>query len=250
MKCLACGAGLEYVQNVTFARCSHCLQLYTVKNNGPHQRWVEPLEVRAPNGQIDPEFTAMYAQQLGFAPRKASHAVMGVGGVNVVVPTGRIERDIRNKISGWIWGLVIGAFILLLMAGIFGWVIWTAMKASKETGEASNPASAKAVTWDGKSGYTCGGIDNVTIEKVTAKLATGTAITAMGNCQLTLVNVDITAPVVVEASANAVVTFKGGSVNGSTNSAVATANGKVDFQGTTVKGPTKAAGNAKVTGAK
>lgn len=250
MKCLACGGGLEYVQDVRFARCSHCVALYTVKENGPHQRWVEPLEVRAPNGQIDPQFTAMYAQQLGFEPRKASHSVANVGGVNVVVPTGRIERDIRNKISGWIWGLVIGAFILLLIAGVFAWVIWTAMKASTETANASNPANAKAVTWDGKSPYTCGAADNVTIEKVTAKLSTGTAITAAGSCQLTLVNVDITAPVVVEASANAKVTFKGGSVNGSTNSAVASANAKVDFVGTTVKGPTKQTANGKVTGAK
>jgi DNA-directed RNA polymerase subunit RPC12/RpoP len=55
MKCLACGAGLEYVQNVTFARCSHCLQLFTVKNNGPHQRWIEPLGVVG-GGKQQPPF--------------------------------------------------------------------------------------------------------------------------------------------------------------------------------------------------
>jgi hypothetical protein len=249
MKCLHCGGGLEYVQDVKFARCSHCVALFTVNDNGP-QRWLTPLEVRAPNGQIDPEFTAMYAQQLGFEPRKASHHVMSVGGVGVKLNTGRIERDVRNKISGWIWGLVIGAVILLLLVGVFGWVIYTAMHASTETASAAQPGNAKAATWDGKGTFECKAADNVKIEKVTAKLTTGTAIKASGSCQLTLTDVDITAPVVVEASANASVTFKGGSVNGSTNSAVASANGKVDFQGTTVKGPTKASANGKITGAK
>jgi hypothetical protein len=218
-------------------------------NEQGHQRFLTPLEVRAPNGQIDPAFTAMYAQQLGFAPRQASHSVVGVGGVNVVVPTGRIERDIRNKISGWIWGLVIGAFILILLAGVFAWAIWMAMKAKDDTASASSPESAKAAAWDGKAPYECSGVDNVTIEKVTAKLSTGPAIKASGNCQLTCTNCDITAPIVVDASGNAVVTFKGGSVNGSENSAVASANGKIDFQGTTVKGASKASANGKVTGA-
>ncbi len=250
MKCLDCGGGLEYVQDVRFARCSHCVALFTVKEDVSHRRWLEPLEVRGQDGRVDRDLTAKHAQQLGFAPRKASHSVAKLGGVNVVVNTGRIERDLRNKVSGWIWGLVIGAIMLLVLAGFFGWVIWTAKRASTATAEAADPKNAKAVAWDGTSPYKCGGADNVSIENVIAKLASGTAITAAGSCQLWLVNVDITAPVVVEASANATVTFKGGAVKGGKHAAVATGNAKVDFQGTTVRGATRQAGNGKVTGAR
>jgi hypothetical protein len=225
------------------------LALFTVNDNGP-QRWLTPLEVRAPNGQIDPAFTAMYAQQLGFAPRQASHHVVGVGGVNVKVNTGQLERAVKNKISGWIWGLVIGAFILFAIAGVFGWVIWTAMRASTETARGADPSNAKTATWDGKSTFTCGAADNVKISKVTAKLTSGTAIKATAACQLTLEDVDVTAPIAIDASASSKVTVKGGSVNGSQNSAIAGANATIDFQGTKVTGPTKQTANGKITGAK
>lgn len=257
MHCLNCRGPLEYAQEVKFARCTHCLSLFTVNHQGAN-RWLTPLEVRAPNGQADPAFTAMYAQQLGFAPRQQSHQVMSVGGAQVKVDTRRLEREVRNKISGWIWGLVIGAFILVLIAGVFGWAIWMAVKASNETasggggggGGGTTTTAAKTATWDGKAPYSCSGNDNVKIEKVTAKLTSGTAISASGNCKVTLVDCDITAPTVIEASANAQVTVQGGKVDGSTNSAVASAAAKVDFQGTTVKGATKSSGAAKITGAK
>jgi len=249
VNCLACGGPLEYVQNASFARCQHCLTLFTVQMHGAH-RHLTPLEVRAPNGQIDPEFTAMYAQQLGFAPRQQSHHMMSVGGVGVKVDTKRMKDQVANKISGWIWGLVIGAFILLCLAGVFGWVIWMAVRATNEASSGGTPQAAKAATWDGKSPFTCGAVDNVTIEKVTSKITSGTAITASGNCKLTLINVDISAPIAIEASANANVTVQGGSITGTENAAIASANATVDFQKTTVKGPTKTSGNAKITGAK
>ena len=244
MKCLQCGAGLEYVQNVRYARCSHCLALFNVVEQN-HQRFLQPI-------QVPPEQLEAYGIQLGFAPRKASHSVVGVGGVNVVLATGKMERDIKNKISGWIWGLVIGGIIILLMAVLLVVVLVFVVRAKSDMDESNNPTAenAKAATWDGKSPFTCGGVDNIKLEKVTSKLTTGTAITAMGNCHVTCANCDITAPVVVEASANAQVTFTGGKVDGSTNSAVAGANAKVDFQGTTVKGPTKATAAGKITGAK
>lgn len=249
MNCLSCGGPLEYVQDVKFARCSHCLALFTVNDNGP-QRWLTPLEVRAPNGQIDPSFTAVYAQQLGFAPRQQSHHVMGVGGVGVKVNTGQLERAVKNKISGWIWGLVIGGFILFAIAGVFVVVIVMAMRASTETARGADPSNAKTATWDGKSPFTCGAADNVKIAKVTAKLTSGTAIKATGACQLTLEDVDISAPIAIDAGASAKVTVKGGTVTGTQSSAVAGANAQITFEGTKVTGPTKQTANGKITGAK
>jgi hypothetical protein len=118
--------------------------------------------------------------------------------------------------------------------------------ASDSTPKPVDPSAVKTVTWDGKSTYTCGASDNVKIEKVTAKIASGTAIEALGSCHLTLVNCDITAPTAINAMGSANVTVQGGSVNGSVNSAVAMGAATIDFKGTTVKGPTQ----GKVTGAK
>lgn len=249
MHCLNCQGPLEYAQQVKFARCTHCLALFQVNDNGP-QRWLTPLDVRAPNGQVDPAFTAMYAQQLGFAPRQANFSVVNVGGVGVKLNTGRMEREIKNKISGWIWGLIIGAFILLCMAGVLVYVFVVVVRAANDSTSGASATTTQAAKWDGKSPFTCGGNDNVKLEKVTAKLASGTAVTASGNCQVTVVSCDITAPVGFEAEGNAKITVTGGSVTSTENSAIASANAKVDFLGTTVKGPTKASGNGKVTGAK
>lgn len=108
--------------------------------------------------------------------------------------------------------------------------------------------TAAAAKWDGKSPFTCSGNDNLRLNGVSAKLST-TAITASGNCHLTLVNVDVTAPTGIEAGVNAVVTVQGGSITGTTFAIHATANAKVDVTGAKVSGKTQAAGvNAKVTG--
>ena len=112
MKCLQCGGPLEYAgQHAEHARCTHCLSMFTNGKNG-----LTPLEVRAPNGQIDPAFTAVFAQQLGFAPRQASHQTFNVGGVGLKVNTSKLEREAKNKLSGLIWGAAIGLCIIILVS--------------------------------------------------------------------------------------------------------------------------------------
>ena len=113
MHCLQCGGPFEYAgANKEHARCTRCLALHAVVRPGH----VQLVDVRTPTGQVDPQFTAMVAQNLGFAPRQAQQHVVGLGGVNVIVPTARIERDIRNKISGFIWGWIITGIVVFILA--------------------------------------------------------------------------------------------------------------------------------------
>jgi hypothetical protein len=113
---------------------------------------------------------------------------------------------------------------------------------------AGAPREAKAAVWDGKSTFECKGNDAVTLNGITATVS-GTAIKASANCQLTLVNVNLTAPIAIDASASAKVTMTGGSITASGNSVVASGAAKVDLVGTKVTGKAKKSGAATVTGA-
>ena len=59
--------------------------------------------------------------------------------------------------------------------------------------------AAAAAKWDGKTTFECGGNDIVALNGVTATAG----VKAAGNCQLTMTGVNITAPVAIEAGANA-----------------------------------------------
>jgi hypothetical protein len=51
MQCLQCGGSFEYAgANKEHARCTKCLALHSVVRPGH----VQLLDVRAPNGQVDP----------------------------------------------------------------------------------------------------------------------------------------------------------------------------------------------------
>ena len=293
MQCLACGGGLEFAGGGAHARCQRCCRLFSVQGGG-----LTPLQVQAPGGGDDPQFNAMYAQQLGFAPRQPEmpqqqqqypqqqypkqqkqypqpppQQQQGYDMPNIVVKmkydgmpiefssqgglnTDKLEKHftkkVDQKISGCIWGLVIGGIILVAFLG-FGIWMWLQVKDAMPGGSASTtPARtpSTATAWDGKSTFECGGSDVVKLEGITASLAAGTAIKASVNCQLTLVNMNITAPVAIEAVGNARVTVTGGSLQGSTNSIVAAANAQVTVTGTKVTGKTKSSANGKITGVK
>jgi hypothetical protein len=251
MHCLQCGGPFEYAgPNKEHARCTHCLALHSVVRPGH----VQLLDVRAPNGQVDPAFTEVFAQQLGFAPRKASHQVMGVGPVNLVVNTGKIERDLKNRVSGMIWGWIITGIVLVLVA-IGGIVLWVYVRGQMKDAEAGNmPAAgtgaAVVASWDGKSPYSCGASQVVTIKNVSASLGSGPAVSALGACQLTLDNVNITAPDGIQAMGTARVTVKGGSIKATSGEAIhAMGNAQVSVDGARVTGKTSALGaGAKITG--
>lgn len=152
------------------------------------------------------------------------------------------ENYLKDKASGMIFGWILGAIIVGLMvltAVGFGIYIYVAAKSG------SSPKAAAVAKWDGKSTFECGGNDAVVLTGITATAG----VKASGNCQLNLSNVNITAPVAIEAGANAKVTMAGGSITSSTNSVVASANAKVDLVGTKVTGKSKVSGAAKVTGA-
>ncbi len=253
MQCLQCGGPFEYAgPNKEHARCTHCLALHAVVRPGH----VQLLDVRAPNGQVDPAFTEVFAQQLGFAPRKATHQVMGVGPVNLVVNTGRIERDLKNKVSGMIWGWIITGIVLVIVA-IGGIVLYFYVKGQMNAATAGGmPAAGTGApvvaSWDGKSPYSCGASQVVTIKNVTATLTSGPAVSALGACQLTLENVNITAPDGIQAMGTAKVTVKGGSVKATSGDAInAMGNAQVTVDGAKITGKTSTLGaGAKITGVK
>jgi hypothetical protein len=63
MQCLNCGGQFEWAGGGKYARCTRCLSLFTTEN-GP----LTPIVVQAPGGGNNPEFNAIFAQNLGFGP--------------------------------------------------------------------------------------------------------------------------------------------------------------------------------------
>ncbi len=250
MQCLSCGGAFEWAGNGQYARCTRCLALFS--NQGGQ---LTPIQVQAPGGGNNPEFNAMFAQNLGFGPPPPQHNMaagtfdMGGGQQLQVQINGKTpESYLKDKASSMIWGWIIGAVIIgiMVLTGI-GFGIYIYLEA-KNPSTGSGVKTGAAAQWDGKSTFECKGNDVVALTGVKANVS-GTAIKASANCQLSLTGVDITAGVGIEASASAKVTMTGGSINATTNSVVATAAAKVDCVGTKVTGKSKASGAAKITGA-
>ncbi len=150
----------------------------------------------------------------------------------------------KSTVIWWAAGCLVVALVVLGLAGLGGYIWWSARKSMSGT----PTATAESAAWDGKTPFTCGGVDHKIIKGVAATIASGSAITASANCELELENVNVTAPVCIEALANAKVTVKGGTFNCSQNSAKAIGNAHVTFQGSKVTGKPSALGAAKVTG--
>ena len=111
------------------------------------------------------------------------------------------ENYVKNQVSSMVWGWIIGAAIvgLLLIGGVvLGIYIYLH---ANDTGPTSSSGgvptkTAQTAQWDGKTPFTCGGNDAVALSGVNATAG----VTAEGNCQLTLMNVTITAPVAISTS--------------------------------------------------
>ncbi len=186
------------------------------------------------------------------APQQHIDARIHVMGLNINassdkgIDTAGLQNQLKDKAKSEImwWGIGCGVLLVvgLGLAGL-GFYIWHAAT----TDTVGSARSAAAAKWDGKSPFTCGGSDNVKIEGVTAKLS-DTAVTALGSCQLTLVNVNLDAPNAIEAGGNAVVTVQGGTINGTTLAIHAAANAQVHITGAKVTGKTQAQANGKITG--
>ena len=263
MQCLNCGGPFEWAGNGQHARCMRCLSLFN-NNNGQ----LTPIKVEAPGGGYNPEFNAIFARNLGFGPpppgaqpmpppqqpqHNLSQGTFDMGGgaqLRVKINGKTPENYLKDRASSMIWGWIIGAVIiglLVLSALGFGLYVWYAARNGGGGASPGAAAAAAAAKWDGKSSFSCSGLDVVAITGVTG--APGVGVSASGNCQLALTNVTLSAPVPIDASGNAHVTVTGGSVTGSTNSATAGGNAHVDFVGTKVTGKSKSSANGKVTGA-
>ena len=113
------------------------------------------------------------------------------------------ENYLKHKASGMIWGWIIGAVIIgIMVLGGLGLGIYIYLQAKDSGSGAAAAKTAAAAKWDGKSTFECKANDAVALSGVKATVA-GTAIKASGNCQLTLVGVDISAATGIEASGNA-----------------------------------------------
>jgi hypothetical protein len=250
MQCLNCGGGFEYAQNGAYCRCVRCLSLF--KNEMGR---LTPIVVEAPGGGNNPEFNAIFARNLGFGPPPQQQQQHDYGRGQFELGGGhQLQVKINGQTpesyaKGMVWGWIIGAAILgIVLLSVVGVGIYIYVVAKDESSPVTKAATAKAASWDGKSTLDCKGNDVMAIEGVTATVS-DTAIRAAGNCQLTLTNVKITAPVGIEASANAKVTMTGGSINASSNSVVASAGANVVISGAQVTGKSKKSGGAKIVGA-
>jgi hypothetical protein len=276
MQCLYCGGAVEWAGDK--ARCSRCLNLFQHQNGQ-----LQPVVVEAPGGGWNPEFNQMFQQQLGFGPPPPGavprppgpqQPQQQQGALGGIVPEGlnirlhgvapvpidfnsggiginqqKLEKKLEDKAKSMIIGWIIGAVILgiIVIGGIgFGIYIWAEVK-SGGTGPSKPTAGGDDTAWDGKTPFSCKGNETPKITGTVANLAGKTAITVSSNCKLTLENVQITAAVGIETSSNGQVVMNGGSINATTNTAVASGNSQIVITGAKLTGKSKQSGNAKVT---
>jgi hypothetical protein len=193
-------------------------------------------------------------QQQPQQPHYEVEARFNVGGLNINASSdgGLDRRGLQNQLatkakSQVTWWAIGCGILFIVGVGVLGLAFYIYRETKSAMSATTTTKAATASTWDGKSAFTCGGNDSFTLTGVTATLST-TAITATGNCTLTLVGVDIKAPTALDASGNAKINVTGGSLNGSTYAVKASANAKVNLTGTTVTGKTLASGAAKIIG--
>jgi hypothetical protein len=227
-----------------------------------------PVVVEAPGGGFNPEFNAVFANNLGFGPpppgaaarpppsqqpqNNLAQGTFDMGGgqrLKLTVDGKSPENFLKDKASGMIWGWIIGAVILGILVlggvGLAGYIYYVAKHGG---GGTATSAGGGSVTWDGKSTFECKGNDQVTLSGIKANVS-GTAIKASANCKLSLVGVNITAPTGIEATASAKVDMTGGSITSTTNAIVASNSADVSLVGTKVSGKVSKSGGAKVSGA-
>lgn len=260
MQCTSCGGGLEW--NGPNARCPRCGATFSYANGQLVPGGGAPGGYGAPPaggfGGPPPQM-GMGPQGYGQQPQHdVGQGTFDMGGghqVQFSINGKTPEQYAKDKASSMIWGWVIGAVILGVIVLVFvgvGIYVYAAAREGGGGGGASSPLNeekqAAAAKWDGKSTFLCSGNDAITLEGVKATVG-DVAIKASANCNLTLKNVALTAPVGIEASGNAKVTVIGGSINAATKAISASANAQVNVSGATVTGKVEKKGLAKVTGA-
>lgn len=144
--------------------------------------------------------------------------------------------------EGWKRGLEIAAARDATISGCKA-----AMEAIKAVG-CSVGGTAGESAWDGKAPFTCTGNDDKVISGVTANIAKGPAISAAGNCKLTIRGSTITTDKGIDAGGNAQVTIDGGEIKASDTAIDAAGNAQITATGAKISGKVLTSGNAKVNG--
>ena len=107
-------------------------------------------------------------------------------------------------------------------------------------------AAPREAHWDGRTRLRCAGNEQIMVRGVTAVLPSGAAIVATDNCVLTMEDVNVTAPIALQAQGNARVTVYRGSLHGSEVALVAMGTARVTLWGTTINGGTNIAAPASL----
>ncbi|MFN3201574.1 MAG: hypothetical protein ACE366_24440 [Bradymonadia bacterium] len=104
-----------------------------------------------------------------------------------------------------------------------------------------------AGVWDGRRPFKCGGHQIITLSDVQAVVPGQTpAITAAGDCQLTLKNVRVEAGVALYAAGHARVLVQGGELKGSDKALKAWGEAQVTLEGVNINGPVDQKGRAQI----
>jgi hypothetical protein len=112
--------------------------------------------------------------------------------------------------------------------------------------------SPAAEEWEAETTFLCTQMEVKRLEGVTRVNDTADliAVEATGNCQLELVDVDLTSDFGVKANGNSVVTIRGGRIHGNRQTLQVLGNGRIVVEGATIEGPSPIgrAGKGKIEG--
>ena len=109
------------------------------------------------------------------------------------------------------------------------------------------PTTHNPDLWDGTQTLKCYGFESLTVKDRVVVSTVDPAISASGNCTLTLENVDVTGGNVLDTSGNAVVTVKGGALRGTAKAVSTGAMSAVTLDGVFVTGELEHIGSSVLT---
>ena len=174
VECTNCGAPLDVADNAGSVRCSYCNKANRVRTMRTIAQ-ERPAEWQPPREWTPPSHLPARGRQL------------------------RYQRPGRSRT-----GCLLATAVVVMIAG--GAVpLWL-------TGAVKQPdlpeLSVLLGGWDGTEPFACDGNDSVTIEGRTVSFANRTAFTVSGNCELRIVDCDVTAHEGLRADGNRNVTIE------------------------------------------
>ena len=207
----------------------------------------DPLDVLGPPAAEPPPVGMPLGPppQAGWSGGPLPHAVtanemaMGVG-TPAPAPAPR-SRSRAPMIVATVFGLLLVAVVVV------GAHLYNEMQNDEPTSTRKpNPKKAKRVKWRGRSTYRCSK-GNKKISNIKASFSEGVAIQASGSCRLSLINVSIEAPVVIQARNDAQVYVIGGAITGTTHSIEVAGDARVTMKkAARLRGALNKTGNGRV----